>query len=118
MVDLEGKIYRVLSSKKFQQALGISRHIHTRLIVLKGSYSHSDEENHTITLPPFLSAQNLFEFIDDSAFQYFTPIYYSTGTNMLAKGYRAELLPEACVVYMKAKWAGVLLHKRVLKHLN
>ena len=108
VVDVEGEIYRVLRSSEFQNVLGIQGPIHKSRIGQKGDCCYDTEKNHTIPLPPFLSAQNLFAFIDYSDIPYLAPLSYRTGTGTLVECYRAELLPAAFFAYVEAKWAGVL----------
>ena len=65
-------------------------------------------------LPVFLSAANLKPFIGKDLIRSSTPMKFrlSEGSGGLggnvALGYRAELLPQVCNVYLQAKYAGKL----------
>lgn len=56
-------------------------------------------------LPPFLAASNLQEFIEDDLRELLEPIPYSPRTGGRAWGYRAEILPMVCEVYLEARKA-------------
>ena len=60
-------------------------------------------------LPAFLTAGNLKRFIGEEAARSMTPIPLRTLGGQKAYGYRAELLPEVCDVYLRAREARVLL---------
>ncbi|MGH9867346.1 MAG: P63C domain-containing protein [Candidatus Polarisedimenticolia bacterium] len=60
-------------------------------------------------LPPFLAAENLRPFISDELLQSTTPIMFRTVRGQKAFGYDAELLPQVCEVYLKAREEGALL---------
>lgn len=71
-------------------------------------------------LPPFLTAKNLKPFINSDLARSSVPIMFKAlkggglgGGN--AYGYRAEILPEVCKVYLEARDAGVL--KATQKHI-
>jgi P63C domain len=57
-------------------------------------------------LPPFLAAGNLQEFIGDDLREMLEPIPYRPLTGGRAWGYRAEILPMVCDVYLAARKAG------------
>lgn len=57
-------------------------------------------------LPPFLAAANLQEFISDDLRELLDPIPYRPLTGGRAYGYRAEILPMVCDVYLAARTAG------------
>lgn len=63
-------------------------------------------------LPPFLSANNLEAFIDEGLRCSCIPIIFKAkkggGKSGIAHGYKAELLPQVCNVFLQAKDAGVL----------
>ena len=60
-------------------------------------------------LPTFLSAHNLKPFISKELEGSTTPIYFQVGGGKtVAYGYRAELLPKVCEVYLKARDAKKL----------
>ncbi len=53
--------------------------------------------------PPFLAAANLQPFIADELSEMFDPIPYRPLTGGKAYGYRAEILPMVCDVYLEAR---------------
>lgn len=63
-------------------------------------------------LPPFLSAKNLEPFIGEDLRCSTAPIVFKAkkggGRRGIAYGYKAELLPQVCNVFLQAKDAGVL----------
>ena len=88
---------RVLSQGGFLKALGRSR---TR----PGSPS-SDVD----TPPTFLASENLKPFISNDLLMATTPVRFrAPSSGKVTYGYRAELLPQVCEVYLKARDAGVL----------
>lgn len=63
--------------------------------------------------PPFLSAANLRPFIPRELSDIYEPVQYrSSGNSSRAVGYRAEILPMVCEVYLDARNEGVLLHNQ------
>ena len=60
-------------------------------------------------IAPFLALQNLKPFIDDELINSTRPIKFLADKGGTAWGYRAEILPKVCEVYLKARDAGVLL---------
>lgn len=56
-------------------------------------------------LPPFLAAGNLQEFISDDLREMLDPVPYRPNTGGKAYGYRAEILPMVCDVYLEARKA-------------
>ena len=61
-------------------------------------------------VPPFLAATNLQDFITDELRDLLEPIPYRPASGGRAFGYRAELLPLVCDVYLSARE-----QKRLLK---
>jgi hypothetical protein len=60
-------------------------------------------------MPPFLSAANLRRFIDTELIEIYEPVTYRRpGSNGRLVGYRAEILPMVCEVYLDARHEGVL----------
>jgi hypothetical protein len=57
-------------------------------------------------LPPFLAAQNLQPFISDDLREMLAAIPYRPLSGGRAWGYRAEILPMVCDVYLEARKAG------------
>ena len=82
---------RVLSQQTVLQTLGRARSAKGRT----GSQSGG--------LPPFLAATNLQPFIDDELRGMLSPIPYHPVTGGRAFGYRAEILPLVCDVYLEAR---------------
>ena len=59
--------------------------------------------------PVFLTAKNLNAFIDRDLLNNLTPILFKPlGAGRMAIGYKAELLPQICNVFLEAEDAGVL----------
>lgn len=59
--------------------------------------------------PPFLSAANLRPFITHQLMELYEPLRYRYGGSVRSVGYRAEILPMVCEVYLDARNEGVLL---------
>lgn len=78
---------RVLISRAFLTALGRP---------WKGTYQGSERPN-------FLDAKNLDPFINDEVKQYLEPIEFRNLRGQKVQGYRAELLPLVCDVYLRAR---------------
>lgn len=93
---------RVLSQQGFLSAIGRSKP--------RGKQHLKAADNY----PSFLSANNIKPFVSTDLVRATTPIKFNTrrgggiGGN-IAYGYRAELLPKVCEVYLKARDAGALL---------
>lgn len=64
--------------------------------------------------PPFLSAANLKPYIAKELMDIWDPIEYRIPGTRLVKpvGYRAEILPMVCEVYLDARREGVLAHNQ------
>lgn len=96
---------RVISQRGMSKALGR---------VVTGSGTSGTQKNKTqdgvAKLPSFLSANNLNPFISmDLAASLVKPIMYSPlHGGRTAYGFKAELVPEICEVWLKARDAGVL----------
>lgn len=60
-------------------------------------------------VPVFLSAENLREFVSDELRKEATPVPFRLSDGRKAWGYRADLLPKVCTVYLKARDAKKLL---------
>ena len=89
---------RVLSRSGFQAALG--RH--------RTSRKHQPDD--VVSLPAFLAASNLKPFISKALVTASTPVsFQAPSRGPIAHGFRAELLPQVCEVYLKAREAGALL---------
>jgi hypothetical protein len=61
-----------------------------------------------LQLPPFIASNNLKPFIDNKLIGELQPVEYLDGTRKTF-GYKAELLPELCNLYLRARRAGVLV---------
>ena len=83
---------RVLSQQTVLQTLGRARSAKGRTGGQSG-------------LPPFLAASNLQDFINDDLRELLEPIPYRPRTGGKAYGYRAEILPMVCDVYLEARKA-------------
>jgi hypothetical protein len=83
---------RVLISRAFLEALGRP---------WKGTYKRTERPN-------FVDANNLDPFISDEIKTYLEPVDYLSNRGQVVTGYRAELLPLVCDVYLKARAQGAL----------
>lgn len=63
-------------------------------------------------LPPFLAASNLHEYISEEMKQATAPVMFRSVKGTRAYGYRADLLPKVCEVYLQAKDEGKLLRQQ------
>jgi hypothetical protein len=84
---------RVLLSRAFLAALGRP---------WKGTYKRTDRPN-------FIDAKNLDPFVTDELKALLEPVDYISTRGQIVTGYRAELLPLVCDVYLKARSAGDIL---------
>jgi hypothetical protein len=87
---------RVLSQADFLEALGRHRKANVR--------KEGGEER----LPAILQGKAINPFITKETLQKSKPIRFKTPSGAMASGYRAEILPEVCEIYLKARDAGVL----------
>ena len=92
---------RVLARVGFLKAIG-------RTGKAKGGRSYDDE----FKTPVFLTAANLKPFISDGLLKNSQPIFFSSNGGDVI-GYRAELLPQVCEVFMDAQAAGALKANQV-----
>ncbi|MCV7091373.1 P63C domain-containing protein [Mycobacterium interjectum] len=83
---------RVLSQAGFLTALGRHRRAGVR----------------TSETPPMLQGQAFAPFVTDELLAAAQPIVFRTRSGLRAYGYRAELLPQVCEVYLKARDANTL----------
>ena len=89
---------RVLSQGGFLQAIGRAR---TPVKARK---------NDVVKLPSILAAKNLKPFVNKDLVTSSTPILFQAPSRgPVAYGHRAELLPQVCEVYLKARDADALL---------
>jgi hypothetical protein len=65
-------------------------------------------------LPPFLTASNLKPYISDELLENYEPVQYRRpGGSARSLGYKAEMLPMVCEVYLDAKHDDILHHTQV-----
>jgi hypothetical protein len=64
-------------------------------------------------IAPFLALDNLKSFVDEDLADSTKPILFRVPTGSRAYGYRAELLPRVCEVYLKARDADALLRSQL-----
>ena len=89
---------RVLSQGGFLHAIG------------RTGRAPTNPKRDVYNLPHFLSQKNLKSFIPNELVMSSTPILFqSPSAGKKAYRYRAEILPQVCEVYLKARDAGVLL---------
>lgn len=94
---------RVLSQEGFLGALGRARKA-------KGGHgATATAEMGVDRVPSFLAANNLKPFISKELIESTTPVVFRTSAGVKAFGYRADLLPKVCRVYLEARDDGVLL---------
>jgi hypothetical protein len=62
---------------------------------------------------PFLALDNLKPFVSEDLDRSATPILFQTDRGTRSLGYRAELLPQVCYVYLSAREAGALLPSQI-----
>ena len=87
---------RVLSQASFLEALGRHRKANVR--------REGDGER----LPAILQGKAINPFISEETLAKSRPITFRRPTGGRASGYNAELLPDVCEIYLKARDAGVL----------
>lgn len=96
---------RLLSEREFTKGLGAKR---------GGSHWLRKKENQDgAELPVFLSANNLRPFIPHSLMMALNqPVRFKTRQGQIAHGIPAEIIPEICEVFLKAREAGKLVEKQ------
>ncbi len=96
---------RVLTQAGFLQALGRHRKANVR------------DEGTEEPVPPILQGKGIKPFISQELLEKSRPIKFrlasGIGKTMLASGYRAEILPMVCDVYLKARDAHELPHNQL-----
>jgi hypothetical protein len=92
---LNGEI-RVITQASILEAMGRHRKANTRR-------DEGDEQ-----LPPILQGKAIRPFIPDGVIEQAQPITFILPSGSRASGYRAELLPVLCEIYLSARAAGVL----------
>jgi hypothetical protein len=85
---------RVITQTSFLRAIGRSS---------RGAAAARQE-----TLPPFLRAQSIGSYITDTIIEKSRPVIFTLPRGGRAYGYRAELLPVVCDLYLRARQEGSL----------
>lgn len=93
---------RLLTQSDMMRALGRARQAKGR-----GFYDAD------VNLPAFLTAKNLKEFIPNDLYVTSSQIEFQLSNGQKAFGYRAELLPQVCEVYLSARDAGALVQSQL-----
>jgi len=88
---------RILTQSDMMRALGRARQAKGR--------THYDAD---VNLPAFLTAKNLKPFIPSDLYVTSSQIEFRLPSGQRAFGYQAEMLPQVCEVYLKARDAGAL----------
>jgi hypothetical protein len=89
---------RVLTQASFLEALGRHRKANVR----------SEEDEGEERLPAILQGKTIRPFISNELLDKSRPIQFRMESGTLASGYRAEILPMVCEMYLTARDAGVL----------
>ncbi len=89
---------RVITTASFMRALGRNP---------RSKASAADE-----ALPPFLWTQNLAPYITEEITEQSSSVVFNLPRGGRAKGYRAELLPVVCELYLKARQDDKLAHNQ------
>ncbi len=92
---------RILTRATFLKAIG-------RTGKAKGGREYDDE----FRTPVFLTAKNLESYIPDTILGNSTPVIFKLKGRQVI-GYKAELLPQVCGVFIDAERAGVLLPSQI-----
>ena len=90
---------RVLTQSDMMRAMGRARQAKGR------AYYDSD-----VNLPAFLTAKNLRPFISRELHVTSSQIEFRLPSGQRAFGYLADMLPQVCEVYLRARDAGALVH--------
>jgi P63C domain-containing protein len=100
---------RVLTQSDMMRALGRARQA-------KGRGYYDADAN----LPAFLTAKNLKPFIPDELYVTSSQIEFRLPSGQRAFGYPAQLLPQVCEVYLRARDAGALVPSqlRIAQHAD
>lgn len=93
---------RLITQEGFLSALGRARKA-------KGGHGASGSKNGVDRLPSFLAAKNLKPFISKEIIESTTPVVFRTPSGVKAYGYRADLLPKVCNVYLQARDEDAIL---------
>jgi len=90
---------RVLSQAGFLEALGRHRKANVRKEGMEGGEGR---------VPPLLQGKAIRPFISQEILEKSRPITFRTPQGVRASGYRAELLPDLCDIYLAAREADAL----------
>jgi hypothetical protein len=93
---------RVLTQQGFLEAIGRAR-------AAKGGQGASGSAGDVDKVPSFLAANNLKPLISKELIASTTPVAFSLPGGGTAFGYRAELLPQVCNIYLTARDRKILL---------
>ncbi|MCJ1962188.1 P63C domain-containing protein [Novosphingobium mangrovi (ex Hu et al. 2023)] len=93
---------RLLTQSDMMRALGRARQAKGR-----GFYDAD------VNLPAFLTAKNIKEFIPNDLYVTSSQIEFFMPNGQKAFGYKAELLPQVCDVYLEARDAGALVQSQL-----
>lgn len=96
---------RVLTQEGFLQAVGR----HPKAKAGTGAQAMSAQGD---KLPPFVASQNLKPFVSNELRESATPVRFATAHGATGFGYKAEILPLVCEVYLDAKNDGKLRHNQ------
>ena len=100
---------RVLTQEGFLSAIGRARKA-------KGGQGATGVASGEVDrLPSFLAANNLKRFVSEELLKSTTPVTFVVPSGGKAFGYRAELLPQVCNVYLAARDSNLLLPSQ--KHI-
>ena len=97
---------RVLTQEGFLQAVGR----HPKAKAGTGAKAMSEQVD---KLPPFVASNNLKRFISNELRKSTTPVRFATTHGAIGFGYKAEILPLVCEVYLDAKKDGKLRHNQL-----
>ena len=92
---------RVLSRADFLRAIGRT-----------GNAQGGRKYDADFKIPVFLTAKNLNRFISNDLIENLRPIHFFTSKGGKSIGYKAELLPAVCNLFIDAQEAGVLQHNQ------
>lgn len=93
---------RLLTQSDMMRALGRARQA-------KGRAFYDADVN----LPAFLTAKNLKDFVPNDLYVTSSQIEFLMPNGQKAFGYKAELLPQVCEVYLEARDAGALVQSQL-----
>lgn len=91
---------RVLTQATFLEAMGRHRKANVR------------DEGGEERLPAILQGKSIKPFISNDLIEKSQPVQFQLPSGSIASGYRAEILPMVCEVFLQARDAGVLPHNQ------